>query len=346
MPVVRCLLVSTSLAGAGVAGAGCGASDPPPKVTALALPGGMAGIGLDDLRYSKRMASILVPAGRTGSVDLIDAGTHVIRAIGGFSAEETFDGGHDFGATSVEEVAGVLYVTDRTSEQLSVVDLQTGAIVASVALAASPDYIRHARSGELWVTEPDAEQIEIFGLEEGSLAAPVSIATVAVPGGPESLVIDSIRGRAYGHAEGGISVAVDLLTREIVDTWDNGCETPKGIALDALNGLLVVGCAEGTLVVLDVANHGTVLSTLAQGAGLDVLGFDLERRHLYAPGGKSATLEIIGIDARGGLTSLESVPTVDGAHCATCDGAGTVYVCDPVSGGLLSVRDDNPASAL
>lgn len=311
----------------------------------MPLPGGTAGIGLDDLRYSKRMASILVPAGRTGSVDLIDASTQAIRAIGGFATQDTFDGGHDFGATSVEEVAGLLYVTDRTSLELSVVDPGTGTIVSTVALAASPDYVRHARTGELWVTEPDAEQIEIFAFVEGSQVAPVSIATVAVPGGPESLAIDATRGRAYGHAEGGLSVAIDLAARAIVDTWDNGCETPKGIALDEANGLLVVGCAEGTLVVLDVANHGAVRSTLSQGNGLDVLGFDLARRHLYAPGSKSATLEIVGIDAHGGMTPLESVPTAAGAHCATTDGAGTVYVCDPVGGGLFAIRDEHAASA-
>jgi hypothetical protein len=45
------------------------------------------------------------------------------------------------------------------------------------------------------------------------------------------------------------------------------------------------------------------------------------------------------------LTSLASVPTAAGAHCATCDAAGTVYVCDPESGGLLSILDTHPATA-
>ena len=311
----------------------------------MLLPGGAAGIGLDDLRYSTLLTSVLVPGGRTGNIDLIDVHTHAIRAIAGFAIEDTFDGGHDVGATSVEEVGGLLYVTDRTSLELSVVDPRSGAIVSSVPLAFSPDYVRYAGAGELWVTQPDAEQVEIFGFIEGSPAPPISIGSAAVPGGPESLVIDATRGRGYGHAEGGLSVAIDLASREIVETWDNGCATPKGIALDEVNGLLVVGCAEGTLVVLDVTNHGVVLSTLTSGDGLDVLGFDLARRHLYAPGGKSATLEIVGIDAHGGMTSLESVPTAAGAHCATSDNAGTVYVCDPVSGGLFSILDTHPASA-
>jgi len=321
---VSCLVLLSAI------GAGCAEN---PQVVALALPGGAAGIGLDDLRYSAAMASVLVPAGRTGNVDVVDGRTHAVVAISGFSAATEFDGGHDFGATSVEEVDGTLYVTDRTTEQLYVVDPVSGAITASVPLAASPDYVRFTGS-ELWVTEPDAEQIEVF-----SLVGPTSIATVAVPGGPESLVIDRVRGRAYAHAEGGLSVAIDLALREVVDTWSNGCETPKGIALDAAHGLLVIGCGEGKLVALDVAGTGEVRGELVYGNGIDVLGYDQGRRHLYAPAGKTGTLGIVELGTDGALRLAASVATASGAHCATSDGAGTVYVCDPVGGRLLVVTD-------
>jgi hypothetical protein len=314
-----------------VIGAGCAAD---PQIQSLPLPDGAAGIGLDDLRYSSSMRSVLVPAGRTGKVDIIDGHTHAIDAIAGFSADAAFDGGHDFGATSVEEVDGVLYVTDRTTEQLYAVDPASGAIVGTADLAASPDYVRYAGDGELWVTEPDAEQVEIF-----AIAGLVSVATVDVPGGPESLVIDRARGRAYGHADGGLTVAIDLAQRAVVDTWSNGCETPKGIALDADRGLLVVGCGEGALVALDVAGTGAIVGELEYGNGLDVLGYDARRHRLYAPGGKSASLGIVDLAADGSMRLARSVATVSGAHCATTDGAGTVYVCDPDGGQLLVLED-------
>jgi hypothetical protein len=40
--------------------------------TTIQLPGGESGIGLDDLRYSRKLGRVLVPAGRTGNLDLID----------------------------------------------------------------------------------------------------------------------------------------------------------------------------------------------------------------------------------------------------------------------------------
>ena len=314
-----------------VLGAGCATGA---QIESVPLPDGAAGIGLDDLRYSSTMRGVLVPAGRTGNLDIVDGHSHGVAVISGFSTQATFDGGHDFGATSAEEVDGTLYVTDRTTERIYAVDPVRGVITAMADLAASPDYVRDAGGGELWVTEPDAEQIEIF-----RRADLTSLATIAVPGGPESLVVDSVRGRAYAHADGGVTFAIDLAGRAVVDTWQNGCTTPKGIALDAARGLLVVGCGEGALVSLDVAGSGAVVGQLTYGNGLDVLGYDPQRHHVYAPGGLSGSLGIVDLAAGGGLQLVRSVVTASGAHCATSDGAGTVYVCDPDGGRLLVIED-------
>src|SRR5262245_4617561 len=46
--------------------------------TGLALPDGKAGIGFDDLRYDAALGRLLVPAGRTGNLDLIDPATQEI----------------------------------------------------------------------------------------------------------------------------------------------------------------------------------------------------------------------------------------------------------------------------
>lgn len=38
----------------------------------IKIPGGDAGIGFDDLRFSMKLGRVLVPSGRTGSLNLID----------------------------------------------------------------------------------------------------------------------------------------------------------------------------------------------------------------------------------------------------------------------------------
>ena len=147
----------------------------PPPATPVPLPDGAPGIGFDDLQFSKSLGKVLAPAARSGKLDLIDPATLKIDSIGGFSAEATYDGGHDFGATSVDEGAGLLFVTDRTAQKLDLVDPKTRAIVSSAALAAGPDYVRFVPPAEIWVTEPDHAQIEIFTLHPGASAKSATV---------------------------------------------------------------------------------------------------------------------------------------------------------------------------
>ena len=137
------------------------------------LPEGERGIGFDDLRYSASLGRMLVPAGRSGRLDLIEPDTLKTSSISGFTSQVSYSGGHDDGATSVEEAGGTLYVTDRSARTLFAVDPGSRSILGSAALGAEPDYVRFvASTNELWVTEPSAAQIEIFGLDEQGI--PVS----------------------------------------------------------------------------------------------------------------------------------------------------------------------------
>src|SRR4051794_2571815 len=98
----------------------------PDSLTAVPLPDGRPGIGFDDLRYSARLGRVIAPAGRTGDVDLVDPATRSVTAIGGFSTGLFFVGGHDEGPTSADEGAGLVYVTDRSTMRLHIVDPVAG----------------------------------------------------------------------------------------------------------------------------------------------------------------------------------------------------------------------------
>jgi hypothetical protein len=170
------------------------------RAVPLTLPGVSGGIGFDDLQLSPSNGAVLVPGGRTGELFVVDPKTRGVSAIGGFSAANgKFEGGHGEGITSVAEGGGRLWVTDRTSLSLLAVDPSTKTIAARTKLAASPDYVRWvAPRREIWVTEPVQDQIEIFTAPDSG-GAPVHAAMIPVRGGPESLVVDASRGRAYTH---------------------------------------------------------------------------------------------------------------------------------------------------
>ncbi|HVY49367.1 MAG TPA: hypothetical protein VHB21_25925, partial [Minicystis sp.] len=318
------------------ASSGAPPSRAPRAALPLTLPGGAPGIGFDDLRFVPSLDRVLVPGGRSGALFVVDPTTRAVEAIGGFSQSASFAGGHDFGVTSADAAGRRAFATDRTSKKLVVVDLDQKKIVAAAALGADPDYVRFvAPTNELWVTEPDAQRIEIFSL---AAAAPKKVADVAVPGGPESLVVDAARGRAYTHAWKGATFVVDVKTRAVVTKYENGCEGSRGIDLDEKGETLFVGCAEGKAFALDPAT-GRVLGRALTGNGVDIIAYAPARRHLYVPAAKAATTTVLAVSPRGELTPVATLPAAKGSHCAASDAAGRAFVCDPSSGSLLAIDD-------
>lgn len=314
-----------------------GASDV--SVERVQLPGGEAGIGFDDLQFSLGLKQVLVPGGRTGKLFLISPATHEVTAIDGFSSKESYGGGHGDGTTSACEQGGLVYASDRGAGDVKIVDPAARKIVGSVHLSAGPDYVRClAASRELWVTEPGKEQIEVLALGADGRTA-TSSGRVSVPGGPESLVLDMEHMRGYTHTWKETSYAIDLKKRSIVETWNNGCEGARGIALARQRGWLFVGCEEGKVVVLDVAN-GKVLSSLSAGSGIDSIGYASPLGHVFVPGGDSADVSILGFSSLGQLSLLGKVKTGPDAHTVAFDpDSHSVFVGLPEHGQVLIFKD-------
>jgi DNA-binding beta-propeller fold protein YncE len=313
----------------------CGvASADPVAIDSIDLPAGKPGIGFDDLGFSPRLGRVLAPGGRSGNLVLIDPKTHTATGISGFSQDKAFEGGHDFGVTSVDDTGQWLAATDRTSDELVLVDAAKQRIAERAKLAGGPDYVRWvAATHEVWVTEPDKEQIEVF-----SLSPLKAIATIAVRGGPESLVIDKKRGRAYTHLWDGATVAIDVKTRAVGKPWPNGCKGSRGIAVDDVNGLVLAGCADGTLVSLS-ADDGHVIAKVTPVRGMDIIAWSPAKRHAYLAGADSADSAVVAVSAKGELKLLGKGPGAHGGHCVTTDDAGHAYVCDPRAGRLIVVDD-------
>jgi DNA-binding beta-propeller fold protein YncE len=319
-----------------------------PIVTSLptslvAVPGGATGIGFDELTYSTRLHRLLVPAGGTGTMSLVDPSSSGLEVIAGFGTAP-FTGGHDDGVTSaVDAPFRRVLTTDRTALTLSLVDPDPrhAAIVASVPLGSSPDYVRYVRAtGEAWVSEPDEHRIEIFAGADRKSPTLRSIGTVSVPGGPEALALDPRRGRAYTNQSSGDTFAIDLESRRVVAQWKNGCSLPRGLEVDEDRGFVFLACKEGKLAVLDAAHGGAVLASLAVAGPVDQVAYNPKLRHLYtASAAKTLTVAAVGDD--GALTLLAAVPTEGGKCVATDEDShtGHVWVCDPAHGQLQRFDD-------
>jgi hypothetical protein len=306
------------------------------------FPGGDHGIGFDDLGFAPTLRKVMVPGGSTGKLALIDPDSQKMEIISGFSQRAGYSGGHGEGITSSDACRGLIYVTDRSTRLLDIVDLQAKKIIASTRLASGPDYVRCVpETNEVWVTEPGAERIEIFSLPEHGTLAPAHSGFIPVQGGPESLVIG--HGQAFTHLWRGITLALNVRNRKIVGRWPNGCKGSRGIALDETRAFLFAGCDEGKVSVLDLKS-GRLLGEVSAGAVVDVIAYNEKLAHVYLPGADSGTIAIIGVSATGAPTVLTTAETVEGVHCVTVDDRDQVYVCDPTHGKILVFKDSFPSS--
>jgi DNA-binding beta-propeller fold protein YncE len=322
-------------------GGGSTNTGPAPAVDAgaapLPMPGGSGGVGFDDLRFSPTLSMLLVPAGRTGNLDLVDPSSQGIVSVGGFSTEATYSGDDSFGVTSADEGNDIVYAVDRTAKTLAVIDPRSKAVVSHATLAATPGYVRYvAPTNEVWVTEPSVGQIEVFTLGMTASTAPTHATSIGVGAGPESLAIDVAGMRAYTHATSA-TVAIDVMAHKIVASWPNGCATSRGIAVDSANKWIMSACEEGMVVVL--STEGATIGTAMVGAGVDQIAYDPQTARLYVPGPAASALSVVHLGANGSPTVLGSVQTPSDSHCVVTNGGGSVYVCAPSAGALLFIND-------
>jgi len=306
--------------------------------TPLELPGGSVGVGFDDMRFSATLEQLLVPAGRTGDLDLIDPSTELISPLTGFSTQAGYSGGATFGVTSAEEGNDVIYATDRTTGLLASIAPAVKTIGATLKLEATPGYVRYASpTNEVWVTEPSANQIEVVtptGADGGAGLTHVMTIPVA---GAESLEIDGTNGLAFTNATTS-TVAIDVRTHKVSGTWPNGCKSATGLAVDPLHGWVIAACNEGRIVVLS-EQSGAMLGTVTTGAGVQQIAYDVQRARVYAPSPANAAMAVVVLDAQGVPTLAGSVQATPDARCAVTPGAGQVFVCSPAKGEIVFLFD-------
>lgn len=333
------MLAGMLVAVAALLGPGMRAVRAAPVTALLQLPDGAHGLGLDDMDFLPALDRVVVPGAQSGNLVLIDPANDHMRVLRGITARGGAVHGHDAGTTSAAYGQGLLLASDHDRQDLLAVNPHTGAVLDRVHLAAQPDYVRYvAPLREVWVTEPHGGQIERFALNAGGHPVLRRVGRIAIADGPEGLVVDAGNGTAYANTHHDHTLVIPLADPRVAARWNNTCAASHGLALDAAQHTLFVGCKEGKVVALDTAAHGRVIASERVGVGVDLIAWNPVLRHLYAPGARSATMAVLAYDGRT-LHSVVTVPTASGAHCVASDGRSVAYVCDPRAGALIVFRD-------
>ena len=162
---------------------------------------------------------------------------------------------------------------------------------------------------------------------------PAVVATITLTGSAPEGGVSNGKGRIFINLEDKNAIdVVDTKTWKVVDTWKiDPCEEPTGIAMDRAANRIFSGCSNKSVVV--DASTGKVVAEIANGDGVDALGWDQSRKLMYIPAGGSGNVTVVHEDSPDRYTVVATVPTMRGARTITVDAARhTAYVFTPQYG--------------
>ena len=166
---------------------------------------------------------------------------------------------------------GRAFVSNGREATVSIVDLKTLQITATVKTGDNPDAILYEPvHKEVYAFNGRSKSATVFDAKTGELRA-----TIALPGKPEFAVFDEKAGRIYNNIEDTNQlVAIDPVAHTVVATWPIAPgEEASGLALDPEGHRLFVGCSNNLMLMVDAAN-GKVLASVPIGPGVDANAYD------------------------------------------------------------------------
>jgi hypothetical protein len=162
----------------------------------------------------------------------------------------------------------------------------------------------------------------------GDVVGKVELSNTAPEGG-----VSDGKGKIYINIENGNAIdVVDTKTWKRIATWPIApCDGPTGIAMDRTTNRIFAGCSD-TSVVVD-ATTGKVVAKIANGGGVDALGWDQAQKLIYIPAGKEGNVTVVHEDSPDKYTTVATVPTMVRAKTITIDESKHIaYVFTPEYG--------------
>ncbi len=294
---------------------------------------------MDFLAFDSETSTIWVPAGNTGSVDVIDSKSRKISRIDGFATQQLEGRGgkkRTVGPSSVTFGEGIVYIGNRGDFAVCAIDpKKLERVACGPKLDSMPDGIAFvAASKEVWVTTPRDKSIRI--LDARTLEQKERI---TFEGSPEGYAVDAQRGRFYTNLEDkDVTLAIDSKSHKTLAQWQARCgeDGPHGLRLAEADGLLFIACSD-KVESMDLLRDGAIVSTIHTGDGVDDIDYVPSTRLIYAGAAKAASLTIIRADAHGALSLEAKVPTAEGARNAAVDASGNVYLSHSKGSEILVV---------
>lgn len=220
-------------------------------------------------------------------------------------------------------------------------DLSTFRVTRQIPADVDADAIALDRAtGRLFVIEGDPAAVTVIDPKTDQ-----PITTIKAGEKLEYAVGDG-RGSIYaaGEEKGDI-LKIDARTNRITARWPTlACESPHGIAIDAVSHRVFMGCVNKSMMVVDTVS-GKVVANLPIGRGSDAIAFDPVRRRVFSSNGADGTITVYQQRSPNDYVALSPVTTAVSARTMSLDPrTGRLFVAaadtdpNPTPGGRPKVR--------
>jgi DNA-binding beta-propeller fold protein YncE len=224
------------------------------------------------------------------------------------------------------------FTTNAGDSTSTMFDLWTGAVIKKIKAGMDGlDGIMYDDATDKILTINHSRPVGtavVIDAKTGDVVGKVELSNTAPEGG-----VSDGKGKIYINIENGNAIdVIDTKTWKRVATWPIApCDGPTGIAMDRTTNRIFAGCSD-TSVVVDATN-GKVVAKIANGGGVDALGWDQAQKLIYIPAGKEGNVTVVHEDSPDKYSVVATVPTMVRAKTITVDEAKHVaYVFTPEYG--------------
>lgn len=306
-PLLPILLATVTFATTAVAAA------PAPTYRVVDSIAGPDGAGWDYARTDATGRHLFVAHGdAVTEVDLSHG--NKVRSIG------TIQHGH-----AVVPIPGTntLLVTSGHDSTVRLINLSTGRETARLVVGDDPDAaILDPANGHVLTMNAIAGTVSEVDVARGRVSR-----TIQVKPALEYAAIGPGRTLFINNEDADEVDTIDLATGKMgTPIALTGCEGPTGMAYDAKTAKLISSCANGKAAVVD-ARARKLVALVDIGSGPDAVLLDAGRRLAFIPCGRDGVLDILSLDAPGGVKRIASIKTEVGARTGALDPAtGAIYL--------------------